>query len=104
MGLARQVHRWRCRKAPQTAFTIFGESLRQCHNNGREIGLRSARRKGRDGTCGEAELSSEPGESVPFDLVRRWRRTPSRQLRVIHGDKRVRNDGCERHAGVEETE
>src|SRR5271154_2141412 len=85
-------------------FTILGESTSQSNNDRREIGLRSSARKRCAGISREAEFCGEPAKSMPFDLVPRGRRSPIRQLGVVHGHKCLCHYRRKRDTRVEETE
>ena len=104
VGFARQVDRRRSGKASKPVFAIVRECPGQGDDDRREIRLRSAVREVRNGAGREAELTRQPHESVPFDLVRRRRGAPGRQLWVVHRDDRLRDDRRKRHARVEEAE
>ena len=104
VGLAGQVEGRRSGESAQSLLPVRGERPRQRDDDGREIRLRAAAREACDGRGREAELAHQPGEGVPLDLVRRRRRPPGRQLRVVHRDQRIRDDRGHRHARIEEAE
>src|SRR5579864_6201172 len=103
MGLTCQIDRGRRADASKPLFTIVGESPSQCDNDRRKIRLRAAGREGCRGIFRKTKLCRQPGESVPFNFVRRGRGTPSRKLRIVRGHKHIGNDGGKRHARIEKT-
>ena len=83
---------------------VFRKSVGQGDHHRGEIGFPSAAGEIRAGVRGKAELGGEPAERVPLNFVCRRRGAPGGQLRIEHGDHRVRDDGSGRNAGIVQTE
>ena len=57
-------------------FAVLWKRMTQRHGHGGEIGFRSSAGKGRNGISGQAELSRQPAQGMPLDLIAGGRGAP----------------------------
>src|SRR5580704_9686639 len=78
--------------------------MSQRRRNGGEIGFRASTSEGCNGVSGEAELSRQPAQRMPLDLVRARRGAPVGELRVVHSHQSLGDHRRERHGWIEQAQ
>ena len=104
MRLFRQIKRGLPRERSNPAVTELRKGMGKGDDHRGKVRFRPAAGKRRTRLWREPKFGGEPAKRVLFDFIRRRRRAPARQLRVVHGDERVGNYGSKGDVGIEQPE